>query len=69
MGRCHADDAFMEIDPSAPGAVAKVTLWHEVIHAMLFGGGINTHDEIIVDLLAHKIVEALQRNPELREMF
>lgn len=40
----------------------RIELWHEVIHAILFGAGIDEHDEQVVGALAHGIVAALKDN-------
>ena len=42
-----------------------VTLWHEVVHGILFGAGMRDHDEQIVDALAHGLVQVLRDNPEI----
>jgi len=44
----------------------KITLWHEVIHGMLTSLGYVNHDELMVDGLAHVMVQVLRDNPKLR---
>lgn len=44
----------------------NVTLWHEILHGILYNMGQVNHDETIVDGLAHGIVQALNDNPHLR---
>jgi hypothetical protein len=46
--------------------VQRVTLWHEVIHGILFAAGMSDHDEQVVDALAHGLVQVLRDNPKLR---
>jgi hypothetical protein len=54
--RINADD-----DPQ----VQVVTLWHEVIHGILFSAGITEHDEVHVDAMAYGLVQVLRDNPEI----
>lgn len=44
-----------------------VTLWHEILHGLLFNLGYVNHDEELVDGLAHGIVQVLADNPALRK--
>lgn len=46
--------------------IRKVTLWHEVIHGILYAAGQTDHDEVLTDAIAHGIVQVLRDNPELR---
>jgi hypothetical protein len=46
--------------------IAKVTLWHEIIHGILFAAGLTDHDEQVTDAIAHGIVQVLADNPELK---
>ena len=59
--RCHIR---INADMAAP--TKRVTLWHEVLHGILFAAGLSDHDEQLVDALAHGIVQVLRDNPELR---
>lgn len=43
-----------------------VTLWHEVIHGILYNMGHVNHDEVLVDGLAHGVVQCLRDNAQLR---
>ena len=43
-----------------------VTMWHEVIHGILYNMGHVNHDEIIVDGIAHGVVQCLRDNPQLK---
>lgn len=51
--------------------VRAVTLWHEIVHGILFGAGITAseHDEQHVDAVAHGIVAVLRDNPLMREFY
>ena len=46
----------------------RVTLWHEILHAVLTQTGRQRHNEGELDALAHGIVQVLRDNPELREL-
>lgn len=41
-----------------------VTLWHEIVHAILEHAGRDIPDEVI-DTMAHGIVQVIRDNPEL----
>lgn len=43
----------------------RVTLLHEMIHAILRSIGYNDHDESLVGGIAERLYEALQDNPEI----
>lgn len=43
-----------------------VTLWHEVIHGILYNMGHVNHDEVLVDGIAHGVLQCLRDNPQLR---
>jgi hypothetical protein len=46
--------------------VRAVTVWHEVIHAILYNMGHVNHDEILVDGIAHGVLQCLRDNPQLK---
>lgn len=76
--RLYSDDhrpLMGQIDPSAlriklnaeqASAMKTVTLWHELVHAVLFNAGITEHDERLVDAIAFGVADALRQNPALR---
>lgn len=66
-GQIRYLEQVIEIQPGMGKAVTKVTLWHEMIHGILFAGGYREQDEQMVDVLAYGIVKLLQDNPELIE--
>jgi hypothetical protein len=47
--------------------IRQVTLWHEVVHGILFAAGQTDHDEVLTDAIAHGIVQVLRDNPKLRD--
>jgi hypothetical protein len=48
--------------------IRQVTLWHEVVHGILFAAGQTDHDEVLTDAIAHGIVQVLRDNPQLRDI-
>ena len=45
------------------------TIWHEIIHAILYSNGhISGHDEVLVDALAHGLVQVLRENPAIKSL-
>lgn len=68
VGLCSTDHEYIEVDSSIGVTATKVTLLHELIHAMLAACGIRgQHDEIVVEALANRMVEMFQENPGLAE--
>jgi hypothetical protein len=67
-GECNYEQARIRISPKLAGQLKRVTLWHEIIHAVLFNAGVYApeHDEQQIDALAHGIVQVLDDNPILR---
>lgn len=55
----------IRIDADQDSQAKRVTLWHEIIHGILYGAGLREHDEQVVDALAHGIVQVLRDNPQL----
>jgi len=47
-------------------SIRRVTLWHEIVHGILYAAGQTDHDEVLTDAIAHGIVQVLRDNPELR---
>ena len=46
----------------------RVALWHEVLHIILDINGVEVkHEEALIQMLSHRLMEVLQDNPELRE--
>lgn len=58
-------DCAISIDDSSDPQVAEVTLWHEIIHAILTHANIHNHKEKVIDVIAHGIVQVLKDNPSL----
>lgn len=55
----------ISLDESSSPQVLEVTLWHEIIHAILYNAGITKHKEKLVDIIAAGITQVLQDNPRL----
>lgn len=45
----------------------RQTLWHEILHGIMYQAGIKEHNERMVDAVAYGIVAALRDNPSLRK--
>jgi len=56
----------IEIRKGLAADARNVTLWHEVIHGILYNMGHVNHDEILVDGIAHGVLQCLRDNPQLR---
>lgn len=66
LGLCDEEKCCIAIREGLPDDVATVTLWHELIHAMLYALGYRRHSERMVDGIAYQITQLLQDNPALR---
>jgi len=57
----------IRLEATANPQFKRITLWHEIVHAILVGAGVDSseHDEVFVDQLAYGIMQVLQDNPEL----
>ena len=54
-GYCNDETATIYlVDPEKyDEALQKITLYHEIIHAILFTQGYSSHDEALIDGVAH----------------
>lgn len=68
--RCGDIDSLkcrIRINESMPPCNKRVTLWHEIVHGILYAAGqTKDHDEIVIDAIAHGLTQVLTDNPELR---
>lgn len=65
-GQIRYLEQVIEIQPNMGDAITEVTLWHEMLHGILFAGGFREQDEHMLDVLAHGIVLLLHNNEFLR---
>ena len=67
VGACNYNNQAIEISDSINEGRIKVTLLHEIIHAILSERGLNDQceDEMLVDNMAHAIRMLAKQNPEL----
>jgi hypothetical protein len=56
----------IRINADMADAIKRVTLWHEIVHGILFAAGIMEHDEQVIDAIGHGLVQVLRDNPQLR---
>ena len=61
------DKVRIFIDAGLDDQVKRQTLWHEILHALMFQYGLAQadHDEKLIDNLAHGICQVLRDNKEL----
>jgi hypothetical protein len=62
----HSQSQILLDDALGPSA-RWITLWHEILHAILVRAGYQEHDEGQMAALSYGIVEALHDNPWLAE--
>lgn len=60
----YPGEQIIYLDDSGPD-VTKVNFLHECVHGMLFGLGLQDHDEKLVDGLAHQLYMFIEQNPEM----
>ncbi|MCP9305804.1 hypothetical protein [Lacticaseibacillus paracasei] len=67
IGACNYNNQTIKISDSINEGNVKVTLLHEIIHAILSERGLNDQceDEMLVDNIAHAIRMLAKQNPEL----
>lgn len=66
-GLCDEEKRTIVIREGMDSVMTRVTLWHELIHAMLYTLGYPKHNERMVDGLAYQLAQVLGDNPELRK--
>lgn len=66
-GDIHYGKCRIRVDADLDPQAKHLTLWHEILHGILNGAGIDSadHDEQHIDALAHGIVQVLRDNPGL----
>lgn len=65
-GEIASSEAKIRLDHNQDPQMARIALWHEMIHGILESAGYqNGHDERLIDALAHGVVELIKRNPAL----
>lgn len=65
MGNVRVLEGTIDIRPNMSASMEKITLLHEVIHAILFQAGEKEHDEQVIDIVAHGILQVFQDNKGL----
>lgn len=51
--------------PNLAAQAQLFVLWHEIAHGILMAAGIEEHDEQMINVLAHGIIQVLRDNPDL----
>lgn len=62
-------DLLIQIEENMPEQRKPITLWHEIIHAILNHSKRTGVEEDVIDVLALEIVGVLQANAFLRESY
>lgn len=67
IGACNYNNQTIKISDSINEGNVKVTLLHEIIHAILSERGLNDQcsDEMLVDNMAHALRMLVKQNPQL----
>jgi len=55
----------LQIEQALNSQRAVQVLWHEILHGIMTGAGLGDHDEKVIDVLSHGLMDVLQRNPDL----
>ncbi len=55
----------IELRPEMSPDAERLILLHEVFHGFLFLAGIKEHEERVLDVLAHGVIQLAQTNPEI----
>jgi hypothetical protein len=65
MGDFNSNKARIRVNADDDEQVQVVTLWHEIVHGILYTAGIRDHDETLIDALAFGLVQVMRDNPEI----
>lgn len=63
LGQIEYHKARIRLLDSLNANAKEVTLWHELLHALLAGAGYTDHNEQHIDAIAHGLVQLLRDNP------
>jgi Zn-dependent peptidase ImmA (M78 family) len=66
-GDINTVECCIRLNKAMKPDIRRVTLWHEIVHGILYAAGQTDHDEVLTDAIAHGIVQVLRDNPELRQ--
>ena len=66
-GEISERNSTIQLNTDMSPQFERVVLWHEIIHGLLDSGGFGNHDERMIDVLAHGLVQVLQDNPLLQK--
>jgi hypothetical protein len=64
-GHIRYSPSLIQLDAGLGPQAAYVTLWHEILHALLTHAGRDNHDETQISALAYGIAQVLRDNPWL----
>src|SRR4051812_12312875 len=64
-GQILFDSSLISLQPGMADSMKEITLFHEMVHAYLIQAGISDHDERIIGVMGHAIVDMKKQNPGL----
>ncbi len=64
-GRIDYSEALVKIAEDQAHDVKVVTLWHELLHAILKNAGYDDHSETHIDALAYGLIQVMRDNRPL----
>jgi len=65
LGEMDPTECFIRVEADIPSQRKQVTLWHEIIHAILAQAQRRDVSDEVVGVVSFGIVEVLRRNPAL----
>lgn len=65
-GYVNVSRGTLTLEASLCSQAKRITLWHEIVHAILVNAGMGDHEESLVEALSAGIVSMLDDNPSFR---
>lgn len=59
----HTTSAAIHVDKGLDDQMKRISIWHEVLHAILAHAGYREHPEDLIEALSYGIVGVLNDNP------
>lgn len=67
-GQIIFSESMITLTPGMSDSLKLITLWHEILHALLHQAGLKDHDEHVIVPISFGIVDILENNPQLRNL-
>ncbi len=68
FGQIDYANTTIKLDTQQSEQREVLTLWHEIVHGIFEGAGVQGQDEKLVDAVARGILQVLQDNPALASL-